>query len=520
MESIERRVAREVKAMTRKEVVVKAMTREITWIQAADILGITARHMRRLKKRWETHGYDGWVDHRGGRPRRKRIAVGTIEQLCALKRERYHDFSVQHFWEKLGPQHGIEISYTWTKLALQAAGLVEKSAGRGKYRRRRERRPLRGMMVHLDASRHQWLAELPMQDLVVAMDDADSHILYARFVPEENTASTLAALKHILRTYGRFAELYTDRGSHFCYTPKAGQAPTTDHRGDVSRALKVLGIRQILAWSPQARGRSERSFATIQGRLPQELREAGITTYEQANGYLERVFVPDFNGRFTVEPLQSGSAFLPLVGVDLELLLSEQHTRTVQNDSTVSFNKLVLQLPRTAERAHYVRCEVTVHEFPEGELGVSYQGRLLARYDGDGQLLPAPTPRSAERKAQQTGTTRPLSSPPIVAPGASLHLASTAGTQPASKIAPRATTRLTHSSVPASGARHPTTRAGAAAHNVDGNTPNPHPPATKLRPSYRAVHNVDSSLSQREAGGVRARRPINKKPKESKKKSS
>ena len=238
------------------------------------------------------------------------------------------------------------------------------------------------MMVHLDASRPGWLPQLPMQDLVVAMDDADGRILYARFVPEENTASTLAALKHLLRRYGRFAELYTDRASHFCYTPKAGTAPPTNHGGAVSRALKVLGIRQLLAWSPQARGRSERAFGTIQGRLPPELRVAGSGSYEHANTYLEQVFVPDFNRRFTVPPAQPGRAFLPLVGVDLEVLLSEQHARTVQNDSTVSFKNRVLQLPRTRARAHYVRCQVTVHEFPEGGLGIQLPGAAVGLLHG------------------------------------------------------------------------------------------------------------------------------------------
>ena len=379
-------VERKVKAMTRKEVIVRAMAKEITWIQAAWICGITDRHMRRLKERYLAHGYDGLVDQRGGRPRRKRIAVRTIEQICALRRDRYADFSVQHFWEQVREQHEIDIGYTWLKLTLQAAGLAEKSPGRGRYRRRRERRPMRGMLVHLDASTHEWIPDLPMEDLVVALDDADGRMLYAHFVPQEGTASTFAALTHILQTSGRFAELYTDRGSHFCHTRTAGQAPTTAHDGQVSRALKVLGIRQILAWSPEARGRSERAFQTIQGRLPQELRAAGIHTYERANAYLQSRFVADFNRRFTVAPAQAGSAFVPVVGVDLELLLSAHHRRTVNNDSTVAFNTLSLQLPRTAERAHYVRCEVTVHEFPEGPLGVSYQGRLLARYGRDGAV--------------------------------------------------------------------------------------------------------------------------------------
>lgn len=387
--------------MTKREVIMRAIAQEITWIQAAHICGVTPRQMRRLKREVERRGYDAVVDHRGRTPRRQRIPLATLEQVCALKRERYPDFSVQHFWEQLAPAHGITISYTWTKLTLQAAGLVEKSPGRGKYRRRRERRALRGMMVHLDASRHRWLPALPMQDLVVAMDDADGRILYARFVPEEGTASTFAALTHILTTYGRFAELYTDRGSHFCHTAAAGGAASTAHHGEVSRALKVLGIRQILAYSPQARGRSERAFETIQGRLPPELRLAAITTYAQANRYLDATFVPDFNRRFTVAPAQPASAFVPLVGGDLELLLSVQHTRTVQNDSTVRFGNRALQLPRTPERLHYVRCAVTVHEFPAGTLGISYQGRLLARYDGDGELLragAAPTRRPSNAR--------------------------------------------------------------------------------------------------------------------------
>jgi hypothetical protein len=401
MEHIERRVWREARAMTRNEVIVRAIAGELTWIEAAVICGITARHMRRLKERYVQHGYDGLVDGRSGRPRRKRIAVETIAKLCALKRETYPDFSVQHFWEKATEAHGITISYTWARLVLQAAGVVEKSAGRGQYRRRRERRPMRGMLVHLDGSSHQWIVGVPMWDLIVALDDADGRMLYARFVPQEGTLSTLAALKHVLQQHGRFCALYTDRGSHFCHTPKAGGPSTTAHTGQVSRALKVLGIDQILARSPQARGRSERAFGTLQGRLPQELRAAGITEYPRANDYLEKTFLPDFNRRFTVEPASSASAFVPLVGVDLELVLSVQHSRRVDNDSTVSFEGIRLQLPPTAQRAHYVRCEVTVHEFPEGVLGVSYLGQLLARYTRDGQLLqcaPPPRPRARRRE--------------------------------------------------------------------------------------------------------------------------
>lgn len=376
--------------MTRKEVIVRAIDGQLTWIAAADILGITPRHLRRVKERWERDGYGGLVDQRSGRPRRKRIPLATIRQLCRLRRERYADFSIQHFWEHATEKHGLALSYTWTRLVLQAAGLAPKAPGRGRYRRKRERRPLVGMLVHLDASMHAWLAEVPPQDLVVALDDADGRILFAQFWPQEGTASTMAALDAVLTRYGRFAELYTDRGSHFCRTTTAGAAPDLAYDTQVQRALKALGIRQILARSPEARGRSERAFGTLQGRLPQELRLAGIADYAAANLYLTTTFVPDFNRRFTVTPTQPGSAFLKLLGLDLRLLLSAQHERVVRNDSTVVFGALTLQLPRRPERRHYVRCPVLVHEFPDDTLGLSYQGRLLARYDRTGQLRDAP----------------------------------------------------------------------------------------------------------------------------------
>lgn len=379
--------------MTRKEVIVKAIDGQVTWIQAADILGLTPRHLRRLKQAWERRGYDGLQDQRGRTPRRRRIPVQVIERLCRLRRERYADFSVQHFWEKATEQHGFALSYTWTRLVLQAAGLAEKAPARGTYRRQRERRPLVGMLVHLDGSTHAWWPGPAPQDLIVALDDADGRILYAQFWPQEGTASTFHALHHVLTHHGRFAELYTDRGSHFCYTATAGAPPDDAYDTQVARALKTLGIRHIRARSPQARGRSERAFGTLQGRLPQELRAAAITDYAAANTYLTTTFVPDFNRRFTVKPAQPESAFLRLVGVDLRLVLSRQHERTVRNDSTVTFERRLLQLPPTRHRLHFVRCVVLVHEFTDHTLGISYQGRLLARYSRQGTLLETRPPR-------------------------------------------------------------------------------------------------------------------------------
>lgn len=395
MKTYETGLAREARQMTRKEIILKAINKQITWIQAASILGVTDRQMRRLKKRYETQGYDGLHDYRGGKPRRQRIPSKIIEEICRLKKEVYPDFSMKHFHEYATEKHALSLSYNWTRIVLQEAGLVEKAPARGKHRRRRERRPMRGMLIHIDGSTHEWIPGLPKQDLIVVLDDADSEILYAQFVPEEGTLSTFAALEHVLTRYGRFVELYHDRGSHFCRTSHAGQGPDEEQNGQVSKALKVLGIRQIFARSPQARGRSERFFQTIQGRLPQELRLEGIRDYGQANVYLNKVFLPKLRKLFRVEPSQPETAFVPLVGVDLRLLLSIQGQRIVRHDNTVTYKNIILQIPQRPERAQFVRCPVVVHEFTDGSLGISYQGKLLGSYDKDGTVL---VPRKNARK--------------------------------------------------------------------------------------------------------------------------
>src|SRR6201981_55341 len=395
MQAIERRVWREARAMTRREVITKAIAKRLSWVQAAEIIGIKPRQMRRIRWRVEHYGLDAVMDQRGGRPRRKRIKAGTIELLCRLKRDIYSDFSLRHFYEQVTEKHGVKVSYNWLRLMLQEAGVVAKEPARGKYRRQRERRPMVGMLIHLDASTHECMAGLPRQDLVVALDDADGCILYARFFPQEGTASTFAALESVVRNHGRSCELYTDRGSHFCQSGPSGEV-AEEQNGQVSQALRALGIRQILAYSPQARGRSERAFGTIQGRLPQELRHQGITDYAAANRYLEQHFIPDFNRRFTIKPAHPESAFVKLAGVELELVLSSKHERIVRNDNTVTFKNLILQVPATRQRIHFVRCPVTVHRFSNGTLGVSHQGRLLARYDGaGGPLNPSPNKERA-----------------------------------------------------------------------------------------------------------------------------
>lgn len=388
METLNKQIAREAKQMTRKDIIMKAINKEITWIQASSILGITARHMRRLKWCYEKYGYGGLRDHRASTPRRKRIPVKTIRELCRLKKEVYPDFSMRHFYEYATEKHGLTISYNWARIVLEEAGIVKKAPARGKHRRRRERRPMRGMLLHNDGSTHEWVEGLPQWDLIITMDDADGKILHGEFVPEEGTMSTLMTLEYVLIRYGRFCELYHDCGSHFGRTSKAGLGPDEEQKGQVTRVLKTLGIKQIFARSPQARGRSERAFGTIQGRLPQELRLAGIKDYEKANAYLKKIFIPRFNRQFTVKPAQSESVFVPLVGIDLKLLLSVHDQRIVRNDNTVTYKNVILQIPENDRRPHYVRCPVTIHEFPNGTLGISYQDRLLGEYHSNGKPIP------------------------------------------------------------------------------------------------------------------------------------
>jgi transposase len=292
------------RAMRIQEVVMRAITGQIKWFQAAEILGVSCRTIRRWKAHFERSGYDAFIDRRCKHPSPKRVPVAVVQEVVRLFRERYADFHVKHFHEKLIEEHGIEQSYTWVKTVLQNAGLVEHRPRRGKHRRRRPRRPLRGMLLHLDASRHCWLPLCPEQqdDLLILMDDASNEVYEALLVPEENTWSVMRVLYDCIRRHGVFCSLYTDQASHFVFTPPKGQPPDPHHLTQVGRALKQLGIEHIRAHSPQARGRSERQFGTWQNRLPQELRLRGVRDRDSANAFLRHHFIPWHNRRMTVKP--------------------------------------------------------------------------------------------------------------------------------------------------------------------------------------------------------------------------
>jgi transposase len=360
------------------------MAKKITWWQAAEIIGISDRQMRRWRERYEEFGYDGLFDRRRGQPSPKRVSLAVVEQVLGLYRERYFDLNVQHFHEKLQAEHGIQLSYTWVKAALQGAGLVARGRKRGVHRRRRERRPLPGMLLHIDGSRHRWFQDERWYDLIVILDDATSEIYYAQLVEEESTATVLAGLREVIERKGLFCALYSDRGSHFWHTPKAGGKVEAERLTQVGRALRELGVRMIPAYSPQARGRSERNFGTWQGRLPQELRLHGITTMEEANRFLREHYMAEFNRRFQVAAAERGTAFVPCRRRDLDLVFALQFERTVNGDNTVSWQNLSLQINRQSWRGTLASCNVTVHQHLDGTLSLTYGPHRLERYTAQG----------------------------------------------------------------------------------------------------------------------------------------
>jgi hypothetical protein len=363
--------------------------RRLTAEEAGELLGMSGRHFRRLAVRYEEDGEAGLRDRRLGKVSPRRAPLAELTRMQILYQERYRDFTVKHFHEQLVKRHNYKLSYTVTRLALQGAGLVRPQKRRGgTHRKKRERRPLPGMLLFQDGSTHRWIGALDHDlDLVVTLDDATGAIYSALLVEEEGTASSFLGLTETIAAHGLFRAFYTDRGSHYFHTPKAGGKVDKSKPTQVGRALAQLGITHIPSYSPEARGRMERVFGTLQSRLPPELRLAEIATVEAANRYLTEQFVLDYNARFAVPAAEEGSAFIPYAGRPLDDILCIQESRQVGRDNCVNWNGRALQIPPQRHRHHYVRATVRVHQYPDGRLAIFDGPSCLARFDPDGKPI-------------------------------------------------------------------------------------------------------------------------------------
>jgi len=364
---------------------------EITQGEAAELLGVQERTFRRWRDRYREEGEAGLADRRLGRRSPRRAPEAEIERMLGLFRDKYSDFTVKHFHEQLGKRHGYKLGYTVTKLHLHRAGLVRPAVKRSAHRKKRPRRPLVGMLLHQDGSRHAWLEGQPPLDLIVTMDDATSEVYSLFLVEEEGTSSTFRALREVVEGHGLFCALYTDRGSHYFYTPVAGEKVSKTQLTQVGRALAQLGIEHIAAYSPQARGRCERVFRTLQDRLPKELRLAGIATVEAANAWLAETYMAEHNRALAIAAQEEGTAFVPdRLGAWREILCIVEE-RVVGNDNTVAWDGRRLQLPQSRLRPHFVKARVRVHAYPDGGLSVFLGPHWLASYTIEGEIVIAST---------------------------------------------------------------------------------------------------------------------------------
>jgi transposase len=358
----------------------------LSCIEAAEFLGMSERHFRRLRDRYEAEGAEGIIDRRRGRASGRRVSVDRIEWVLEQYRSRYFDFTAKHFHEALQAEHGFDLSYTWTKTLLQQRGFVRVSSQRSAHRKKRPRRPLPGMMLFQDGSPHAWLNDRPPVDLIVTMDDATSQVYSMFLVEEEGTASSFRGLFETIARKGLFSSFYTDRGGHYFVTPKAGGKVDKHQPTQVGRALAELRIEHIPSYSPEGRGRMERLFGTLQQRLPPILRLKRIATIEAANRYLAETYIGEHNARFAVPAAEEGDAFVPFVG-DLRDILCSKYERIVGNDNCARFEGRVLQIPEQRHRRHFVKAAVHVHQYPDGGLAIFHGPRRLADYTAAGGLI-------------------------------------------------------------------------------------------------------------------------------------
>lgn len=380
-------VLQEIRTMEFERIYKGWKSKRLTQEEAARILGVTDRTFRRYINRYDEEGQQGLYDKRLIQVSHRRAPVDEVFDLCSLYREKYSDFNVKHFFRWYQKKHDGKRGYTWVKNTLQSNGLVVRGKKKGAHRKRRERSPYAGMMIHQDGSTHEWTPGKKW-DLIVTMDDATNEHYSMFFTREEGTASSFRGVRDVIESHGLFSSFYSDRGSHYWFTPKAGGKVDKTRPTQFGRAMAALGIEMIPAYSPEARGRSERMFKTHQDRLVKELALNGITDMEKANRYIENVYLPNFNDEFIKPAPEAGNVFVPWCGENIKDILCEQFKRTVNNDNCVTFEGVILQIPSDQFRCHYVKARVRINRYDDGSLAVFHGPRKLAAYDKYGNMIP------------------------------------------------------------------------------------------------------------------------------------
>jgi transposase len=396
------------RAMKIQEVILKALSGGISWFQAAEILGMSIRSMRRYRAGLDKWGYDGLFDRRRRTPSPRSVPVDEVKRILGLYRERYAGWNVRHFYQTVAREEGVQVSYTFVKQALQGAGLVKKAKVRGRHRRRRERKACFGEMLHIDGSKHAWLALLPgeKQSLITVADDATSRVLYSQLWPEESTEAVLVAFREVVGMHGIPASIYSDRASWAFETPKAGMPVSKTHLTQVGEVLKRLGVEHIPSYSPQARGRSERMNGTLQGRLVNELKLSGARSLEAANTYIRDRYLVVHNKTFSVEAKDPVSSFVAADGVDLDEIFCREAVRTVGKDNVVTCETLSFQISKQPGRRTCSGLAVVVKHRLDGAWSIHRGMQVLGRYDEHGR--PVETAGPVENRERPRFPTRTL----------------------------------------------------------------------------------------------------------------
>lgn len=373
---------------------------------AAESWKVSRRQVGRILRRYRESGSAGLVHRLRGRPSERKISPEIQGRVLALLEERYAGFGPTLASEKLAERDRLSVSRETVRKWMIEAGLWRPGKSGVVHRQWRERKSCTGEMVQMDTSQHAWLEGRGEEEpvLIAMIDDASSR-LYARFFPTESTRSHMALLEGYLRRYGCPVAIYADRASHFQCAEKrtiADQLAGREAETQIGRALRELDIRYIGARSPQAKGRVERCFGTLQDRLVKELRLRGLSTIPAANDYLDQQFLPFWNRRFTVPPASPADLHRSLNGHPLQALLSIQETRTVANDYTIRYERRVYQIERPDISRGLRQAKITVEEWLDGTLHLRWRGRYLRHHP-----VPATSSRPVEMPACGQGQRPP-----------------------------------------------------------------------------------------------------------------